>query len=123
MALYHKNWRLKPLLRDNRLYEVAVYSGKKILVRFRDSYHLLTGKLDYLAKNLCPELGSKGSIPYNEVNIDNLGNMKESSDSSIKYVTFSKEGKSFYTNKSVGASPTSESIAPESRDAYSIPKT
>ncbi|CAO2812683.1 unnamed protein product [Amaranthus hypochondriacus] len=97
--------------------------SKKILVRFRDSYHLLTGKLDYLAKNLCPELGSKGSIPYNEVNIDNLGNMKESSDSSIKYVTFSKEGKSFYTNKSVCASPTSESIAPESRDAYSIPKT
>ncbi|KAK8544874.1 hypothetical protein V6N13_061529 [Hibiscus sabdariffa] len=38
-----------------------------MLFRFRDSLNLLPGKLSELAKNLCPDLGTKGSIPYDEV--------------------------------------------------------
>lgn len=79
LALYHPNYTVKPLMRDNRLYEVAVYSEhKRLLFTFRDSLHLLPGKLDDLAKNLCPELGSKGSISYEDVTLESLSIMKES---------------------------------------------
>ncbi|KAK8544888.1 hypothetical protein V6N13_061543 [Hibiscus sabdariffa] len=50
-----------------RAYELGVYSGKTMLFRFRDSLNLLPGKLRELAKNLCPDLGTKGSIPYDEL--------------------------------------------------------
>jgi hypothetical protein len=47
LALYHPNYTVKPLMRDNRLYEIAVYSKhKRLLFTFRDSLHLLPGKLD-----------------------------------------------------------------------------
>jgi hypothetical protein len=59
--------KLKPLMRNNRLYELAVYSGNKMLFRFRDSLNLLPG--DTLAKNLCPGLGPKGSIAYEKVTV------------------------------------------------------
>lgn len=72
LACHHKSYKLKPLMRNNRLYELAVYSGKKMLFRFRDSLNLLPGKLSNLAKNLCPGLGEKGSIPYDEVRLSNL---------------------------------------------------
>lgn len=78
LACHHKSYRLKPLMRNNRLYELIVYSGKKILFRFRDSLNLLPGKLNALAKNLCPDLGPKGSIPYDEVRLSNLVSMKKS---------------------------------------------
>lgn len=78
LACHHKNYKLKSLIRNNRLYELAVYSGKKMLFRFRDSLNLLPGKLSTLAKNLCPGLGPKGSIPYEEVTLSNLANMKKS---------------------------------------------
>lgn len=64
-------------MRNNRLYELAVYSGKRMLFRFRDSLNLLPGNLNELAKNLCPGLGPKGSIPYDEVNVSNVGSMKQ----------------------------------------------
>ena len=78
LACHHKSYKLKPLMRNNRLYELAVYSGKKMLFRFRDSLNLLPGKLSDLAKNLCPGLGPKGSIPYEEVTLSNLASMKKS---------------------------------------------
>jgi hypothetical protein len=78
LACHHKSYKVKPLLRNNRLYELAVYSDKKMLFRFRDSLNLLPGKLSVLAKNLCPELGSKGSIPYEDVTLSNLVSMKTS---------------------------------------------
>ncbi|XP_038683072.1 DNA polymerase-like [Tripterygium wilfordii] len=78
LACHHKSYKLKPLMRNNRLYELAVYSGKKMLFRFRDSLNLLPGKLSALAKNLCPGLGPKGSIPYEEVRVSNLESMKKS---------------------------------------------
>ncbi|KAL0307813.1 UNVERIFIED_CONTAM: DNA polymerase [Sesamum angustifolium] len=68
MLSQHK-YKLKPLLRNNRLYELAVYSGKKMLFRFRDSLNLLPGKLSSLANNLCPELGPKGSIEHDKVEL------------------------------------------------------
>ena len=67
---------LKPLLRNHRLYEVVVYSGKKMLFRFRDSLNLLPGKLALLANNLCPELGSKGSIPHEKIDISYIQSHK-----------------------------------------------
>lgn len=78
LACHHKSYKLKPLMRNNRLYELAVYSGKKLLFRFIDSLNLLPGKLSALAKNLCPGLGPKGSIPYEEVTLSNLASMKKS---------------------------------------------
>lgn len=65
-------------MRNHRLYELAVYSEKKLLFRFVDSLNLLPGKLQVLANNLCPELGEKGSIPYEEVGLSNLSSMKTS---------------------------------------------
>ena len=78
LACHHKSYKLKPLMRNHRLYELAVYSGKKMLFRFRDSLNLLPGKLSALAKNLCPGLGPKSSIPYEEVTLSNLASMKKS---------------------------------------------
>jgi len=78
LACHHKSYKLKTLMRNHRLYELAVYSGEKMLFRFRDSLNLLPGKLSALAKNLCPGLGPKGSIPYEEVTLSNLASMKKS---------------------------------------------
>lgn len=78
LACHHKNYKLKPLMRNHRLYELAVYSSNKILFCFRDSLNLLPGKLSELGKNLCPGLGPKGSIPYDEVRLENLVSMKKS---------------------------------------------
>ncbi|KAK3027203.1 hypothetical protein RJ639_040374 [Escallonia herrerae] len=73
LATYHgEKYTIKPLMRNHMLYEIAVYQGKKKLFSLRDSYTLLTSSLDTLAKNLCPQLGCKGSIPYDEVGVDNL---------------------------------------------------
>lgn len=77
LACHHKSYKLKPLLRNHRLYELAVYSGKKMLFRFRDSLNLLPGKLSTLANNLCPGLGPKGSIPHDELTLSNLASMKK----------------------------------------------
>ena len=78
LACHHKSYKLKPLVRNNRLYEISVLSGKKMLFRFRDSLNLLPGKLSSLAENLCPGLGVKGSIQHELVTLSNLSNMKES---------------------------------------------
>lgn len=58
----HHDFKLKPLFRNNRLYELSVYSDRKLLFRLRDSLNLLPGTLNNLAKSLCPTLGCKGSI-------------------------------------------------------------
>lgn len=60
------------LMRNNRLYELSVYRGKKLLFRLRDSLTLLSASLNNLAKNLCPELAKKGSIPHDEVEVSNI---------------------------------------------------
>lgn len=43
LACHHKSYKLKPLMRNHKLYELTVYSGKKS--RFRDSLNLLPGKV------------------------------------------------------------------------------
>ena len=50
VACHHKSYKLKPLMRKHRLYELAVYSGNKMLFRFRDSLNLIysSKKLDIL---------------------------------------------------------------------------
>lgn len=73
----HHNYQLKPLMRNSRLYEVSVYSNKRKLFRFRDSLNLLPGKLVSLAQNLCPNLGTKGSIDHSNIKLSNLLDQQE----------------------------------------------
>lgn len=74
-ASHGDKYTIKPLMRNHRLYELVVYRGKKRLFRLRDSYTLLPSSLATLAKTLCPQLGSKGSIPHDEVQVSNLKNL------------------------------------------------
>lgn len=78
LACHNKCYTLKPLMRNNTLYELVVYDGKKKLFCFRDSLFLLPSTLANLAKNLCPDLGFKGSIPYSDITLSNLVSMKKS---------------------------------------------
>ena len=71
-AKHGDKYTIKPLMRNNRLYELVVSQGNKVVLRFRDSLNLLPSKLDTLAKTLCPELGVKGSIKHEEVEVSNL---------------------------------------------------
>jgi hypothetical protein len=75
----HPEFDVKTVFRNNRLYEVTVYDlkSRKLLFKLRDSLNLLPGTLDNLAKSLCPTLGSKGSIDYASVRVDNLMSNKE----------------------------------------------
>lgn len=72
LATHGVKYTFKPLMMNNRLYELSVYHGKKLLFRLRDSLTLLTSSLANLAKNLCPHLGDKGSIPHDKVQVNNL---------------------------------------------------
>lgn len=72
-----KGYTIKPLMRNLKLYELSVYKGNKRLFRIRDSYTLLPSSLATLAKTLCPQLGSKGSIPHDEVRVSNLMDLRE----------------------------------------------
>ena len=76
-ASYGVKYTVKPLMRNLRLYELSVFRGKKLLYRIRDSYTLLPSSLDTLAKTLCPELGQKGSIEYDKVQVSNLKNLEK----------------------------------------------
>ncbi|KAF3451250.1 hypothetical protein FNV43_RR07345 [Rhamnella rubrinervis] len=78
LAFHHKSNKLKPLIVNNRLYKLVVYSCKKMLFLFKDSLNLHPGKLDELAKNLCPGLGPKGYIPYDDVRLSNLASQSHS---------------------------------------------
>lgn len=64
--------KIKPLLRNNKIYEIKVYLVDRLLFRFRDSLALLPSSLATLGKTLCPELGSKGSVPHDELSSSNL---------------------------------------------------
>lgn len=54
LATHGVKYMRKPLMRNHRLYEFAVYLGKKLLFRLRDSRTQLPSSLDNLAKNLYP---------------------------------------------------------------------
>nr|AYM32740.1 DNA polymerase [Silene vulgaris] len=77
MIYNHQNYELKPIIRENVIYEIAVCLGKRVLFRLRDSLHLLPCNLDSLAKSLCPELGGKGSIDFSKVTLETLSSMKD----------------------------------------------
>lgn len=76
-ATHGVKYRIKPLMRNNMLYEIAIYYGKKRVFRLRDTLTLLPGTLASLANTLCPELGSKGSIQHEEVQVHNLILLRE----------------------------------------------
>ncbi|XP_076931381.1 DNA polymerase-like [Bidens hawaiensis] len=73
----HHCYTLKPLMRNNRLYELSVYSDRRMLFRIRYSLNLLPSSLKELAKSLCPSLGSKGTIDHENVSLDNLEDDRE----------------------------------------------
>lgn len=76
-ATHDEKYTFQPLVRNSRLYELVIYRDKKKLFILRDSLLLLPGNLNYLAKNLCPQLGTKGSIPHDEVQESNLIPLRE----------------------------------------------
>ncbi|XP_050217594.1 DNA polymerase-like [Mercurialis annua] len=65
-------YKIKPLLRNHKNYELKVYLGDRFLVRFRDSLTLMPSSLEKLGKTLCPESGSKESIPHEKLSSSNL---------------------------------------------------
>ncbi|XP_074313961.1 LOW QUALITY PROTEIN: DNA polymerase-like [Silene latifolia] len=77
LTLHHQDLRIKPLIRNYTIYEITVYSKKRLLFRFRDSLHLLPNDLQSLAMNLCPEYGSKGSVDFSKVTLETISSMKE----------------------------------------------
>lgn len=76
-ATYDEKYSFKPLLRNSRLYELVIYRDRNMLFRLRDSLMLLPGSLNYLANNLCPQLGAKGCIPHDEVQESNLTPLRD----------------------------------------------
>lgn len=77
MVSNNPEWRLKPLMRNNELYQLDVFAGRKKVLIFRDSLKLLPGSLSSLAKSLCPELGSKGEVDHTEVCLQDLLKRRE----------------------------------------------
>ncbi|PRQ23031.1 putative ATP synthase, F0 complex, subunit A [Rosa chinensis] len=67
-----EKYTVKPLIRNNLIYEITVYRGKKLLYHLKDSLRMLPNSLDSLARHLCPQLGSKGIIQHNEIRVSNL---------------------------------------------------
>jgi hypothetical protein len=76
-ASHDSKYTIKPLMRNLMLYELGVYQDKKLVLRFRDSLTLLPSSLNSLARTLCPQLGSKGSIPHEDIRVDNLSILRE----------------------------------------------
>nr|AFD29780.1 DNA polymerase [Silene vulgaris] len=74
---HHPQYQVKSIMRNNQMYELAVYSGKTCQFRLRDSLHLLPGSLRSLAKNLCPELGEKGTLDPSKITLETIAGMKE----------------------------------------------
>lgn len=62
-------YKIKPLVRNHKLYELKVYIND---LRFRDSCTLLPSSLASLGRTLCPELGPKGSIPHGDLVVSDL---------------------------------------------------
>ena len=67
-----EKYTIKPLMRNLQLYELKVLLGSKMVLCIRDSLTLLPSSLAKLAKALCPQLGSKGSIAHDKVEVSNL---------------------------------------------------
>lgn len=72
-----EKYTVKPLIRNNLIYEITVYRGKKLLYHLKDSLRMLPNSLDSLARHLCPQLGSKGIIQHNEIRVSNLLHNRE----------------------------------------------
>ena len=70
-------YKIKPLVRNHKLYELKVYIGENLFLRFRDSYTLLPSSLASLGRTLCPELGPKGSIPHADLVVSDLQGISE----------------------------------------------
>lgn len=52
-VLLGEPYSVKPLIRNNKIYEIRVLKNKELLFRFRDSLLLLPGSLAGLGKTLC----------------------------------------------------------------------
>lgn len=82
LAMNEKKYTVKPLVRNNMLYEIVVYERlnadqERVVLRFRDSLTLLPASLASLADTFCPECGKKGQIDHSSVQIENLISKRE----------------------------------------------
>ena len=85
LATHGVEYRFIPIMRNRMLYEIALYRGKKFLFRIKDTLLLLPYSLNSLAKNICPELGSKLVLEHNKVLQENLIPQKQS------YINYMKQ--------------------------------
>lgn len=70
---HHPNYKISPLIRNCELYQIKVEYSPRHSFIIRDSYKLFTAsRLKSLGKDLCPELGDKGSVDHSNIRIDNL---------------------------------------------------
>ena len=67
-----EKYKIKPLMRNNMIYDLSVYRDSKYLFRFRDSLCVFPKKLEDLGKTLCPNLGTKGSIEHKGLRVHHL---------------------------------------------------
>lgn len=72
-----EKYTVKPLIRNNEIYQIKVYRGNKLLYNLQDSLKILPRKLNDLAMSLCPQLGIKGDINFDEIKLSNLEEKKE----------------------------------------------
>jgi hypothetical protein len=75
-VLLGEPYSVQTLMRNNKIYEIKILQNKELLFRFRDSLLLLPGTLAGLGKTLCPELGSKGILDHEEIEVSNLSNRR-----------------------------------------------
>jgi len=69
------HYAVKPLIRDNQVYEIVVYCRGRVIIRFRDSLKLLPGSLDSLGGTLCPHLGFKKNFDHINLTINDIGRL------------------------------------------------
>lgn len=67
LVMHHPELSPKPILRNNKLYELNVYSGRKLVLKCRDSLTLFPDSLAKLGQSLCPELGGKGDFDHSNL--------------------------------------------------------
>ncbi|KAL4341478.1 hypothetical protein GQ457_08G030630 [Hibiscus cannabinus] len=78
LSQHRRKYKFKPLMRNNMLYEIALYDGRKNqLFCLRDSMRLLPNSLNSLANNFCPQFGSKFQVDHSKINEGNLNLHKE----------------------------------------------
>ena len=68
------DYSVKPVIRNNHVYEIVVYHKNKLLIRFRDSLKILPASLESLGRTLCPNIGCKKTFDHTNLELDSMKN-------------------------------------------------